>query len=515
MAVESYKWRKWFYWLTFVSLVLRVLLAANLELGNDEVYYRLYALYPDWSHFDHPLMVGLVIQFFSLDLLLDSELFIRMGSIVLGTANLFLVYSIGERLKNPRTGFFAAVLYTTSIYTFVITGIFILPDTPQQFFWLLSLSLMLSVLPACPNRKRIGLKMMGMGLAIGFAIISKYTSVFLWLGAGIYILLYNRQWLKSKWFYLAVLITTIVSLPILIWNMQNDFISFGFHSQRVDVAGYSINLNYLLTELLGEFFYNSPVNYILIVIALTTALRGKLKIEGNHLKVILLVSLPLIVLFIGFSLFRATLPHWSAPGFTGLIFLAAIWLNEFVQNRDLQPLPWPLQIAAILISIVLLLGFAQVNYGLVKMPASEDYNKLGSNDPSLDMFGYEQVGNEFAKIVEKDILQQKMPDDAILVGNKWFPLANFDYYAASPIGMKVFAIGSLERIHKYKWINRKNGGLQKGMNAYYITDSREYRSPNEFFDKYFERIEVADTIQIYRGEKLVKRAFVYRLHDYK
>jgi len=118
MAVESYKWRNWFYWLTFVSLVLRVFLAANLELGNDEVYYRLYALYPDWSHFDHPLMVGLVIQLFSLDLLFDSELFIRMASIVFGTANLFLVYSIAERLKNSRTGFFAAILYSTSIYTF-------------------------------------------------------------------------------------------------------------------------------------------------------------------------------------------------------------------------------------------------------------------------------------------------------------------------------------------------------------------------------------------------------------
>jgi len=515
MAVESYKWRKWFYWLTFVSLVLRVFLASMLELGNDEVYYRLYALYPDWSHFDHPLMVGLVIQFFSFDLLFSSELFIRMGSIIFGTANLFLVYSIAERLKNSRTGFFAAFLYSTSIYTFIITGVFILPDTPQQFFWLLSLSLMLSVLPACPARKRIGIKMMGMGLVIGLAILSKYTSVFLWLGAGIYILLYNRQWLKSKWLYLAILLTAFVSLPILIWNMQNDFISFGFHSQRVGVAGYSFNFNYLLTELLGEFLYNNPANYVLIIIALVMVFRGKLKIDESHIKIILLVSLPLIILFIGFSFFRATLPHWSAPGFTGLIFLAAVWMNDFVQKRGKKLSPWPLKIAVLLLALVLFLGFAQVNYGLIKIPSTEDYNKLGSNDPSLDMYGYEQVGHEFAKIVEKDVLQQRMPENAILVGNKWFPLANFDYYAASPIGMKVFAIGNLDRIHKYAWINEINGGLQKGMDAYYITDSREYRNPKEFFVDDFERIEVADTIQIYRAGRNVKRAFVFRLYNYQ
>ena len=68
-------WRKRLYYLAVISLILRMIIAGFTELGNDEVYYRLYALYPDWSHFDHPLMIGLVMQLFSFNLALDIELF--------------------------------------------------------------------------------------------------------------------------------------------------------------------------------------------------------------------------------------------------------------------------------------------------------------------------------------------------------------------------------------------------------------------------------------------------------
>ena len=72
--------------LILISTLVRGFMAAVLELGNDEVYYRLYALYPDWSHFDHPVMVGVFIQLFSINLLFESELAIRMSSVLIGAA---------------------------------------------------------------------------------------------------------------------------------------------------------------------------------------------------------------------------------------------------------------------------------------------------------------------------------------------------------------------------------------------------------------------------------------------
>jgi len=58
------KYRPLLYLILFSSLI-RAFIAQFIGLGNDEVYYFTYALFPDWSHFDHPPMVGWVIQFFS------------------------------------------------------------------------------------------------------------------------------------------------------------------------------------------------------------------------------------------------------------------------------------------------------------------------------------------------------------------------------------------------------------------------------------------------------------------
>ncbi len=505
-------WRKRLYWLAFISLLVRIVIAATTEFGNDEVYYRLYALYPDWSHFDHPLMVGLAMQLFSFNLALHSELFLRMSSIILGAINVFIVFDIGKSLKNSRVGFFSALLYSSSIYTFVITGIFILPDSPQQFFWLLSFRLMLQTLPACPNIKNNSFKMLKLGLLIGLAILSKYTSVFLWLAAGSYIVLFNRDWLRKKSFYLSALISFIVCLPILIWNIQNDFISFTFHGERVDIVGYQINIDYFLTELLGEVLYNNPINYVLILIALWAVFSKKLKIDKQHEHIILLSSLPLIIMFLGFSLFRTTLPHWTAPGFTILIFLAALLLDTmFAEKPDNYFIPWPLKISVGLLIIILVSGYLQINQGIINIDKTTEYNKLGEDDPSLDMFGYEQIGDGFSGIYKRDTAAGLMPEDVFMAGKNWFPLANLDYYVASPLGMKSYGFGDLGKIHKYAWINKLNGGLRLGMDAYYITDSREYREPFTFFKEYFDKIEEADTIQVYRGGKIAKRAFVFRL----
>jgi hypothetical protein len=108
-----------------------------------------------------------------------------------------------------------------------------------------------------------------------------------------------------------------------------------------------------------------------------------------------------------------------------------------------------------------------------------------------------------------------MSDESILVGNFWFPLANFDYYAASPMGMKSYGIGRLDQIHKYAWINLKNGGFKKGMDAYYLTTTRDFRSPQGNLDTYFEKILPPDTINIYRNKKIAKKVFLYRLKDLK
>ena len=92
MRIREDKIDNYLLWLLVISALIRAFLAAFLEFGNDEVYYWTYAKYPDWSHFDHPGMVGWVMQLFSLNLLFDSELALRLSSVVFMTINTYIIY---------------------------------------------------------------------------------------------------------------------------------------------------------------------------------------------------------------------------------------------------------------------------------------------------------------------------------------------------------------------------------------------------------------------------------------
>jgi len=509
---DNSKYSRYVIYVIVISTIVRGLLAAFLELGNDEVYYRLYALYPDWSHFDHPLMVGLLMQFTTLNLLLQSEFFIRLGAVIIGAINLWIIFNIGKEIKDSRVGYYASLLYAASVYSTIITGVFILPDTPQSLFWLWAVYIILRTIPVCPHVPMSGINMMKIGVVIGLGILSKYTTVFLWFGIALYILIYNREWFKSKWLYLSVFTTVILTLPILIWNIQNNFISLSFHSERVDISGYAINLNYLLTEIGGEILYNNPVNFVIILLSIIAIAKGRLTIESKYVRILLLMGLPLIITFIVFSIFRSTLPHWTAPGYTTLIPLAAVYLLQ-QQRADNKGLPVALVSSLIVVIVFIIIGFSQINYGIFTIDKTDEYNRIGKNDPSLDMYGYKQTGEAFIDIINRDVESGLMSENSILVGSNWFPLANYDYYVASGSGMLSFGIGKLSNIHKYAWINIYNGGFFKGMDAYYITDSKEYHQPDKIYYDLFEEVIPADTIQIYRNDKVVKRAFVFRMKN--
>lgn len=485
-------------WLLILSTLIRGFLAAYLEFGNDEVYYWTYALYPDYSHFDHPPMVGWVIQVFSLNLLLEHEFFIRLSAVVLGTVNTWMIFIIGARLKNKLTGLYAAILFTASIYCFVIAGTFILPDTPQVFFWLLSILFLTNVFFSNHKQSKKNIYLILAGITIGLGMLSKYTTIFLWAGTMIYILFYDRQWLKRSDLYISILSSVILFLPVINWNILNDWISFTYQGERANLFASGININSFLREMAGQILYNNPVNVALIILALFAITMKKRILSSNRNKFLLLTSVPLILTFLFVSLFRGTLPHWSSPGYLGLIILAAAFLTE---RKSKFILPLRLQVSVVLLLLVLVLGTGQIKGGWLLYDGSDDPRTLGRKDVSLDMYGWRQLGKKYKS--------NGLP----IVSHRWFPAANLDYYVAKPNGLKVLAIGDLSSIHKYAWINKERGGFQEGMDVMYLTMSRDYKDPYDHYRNYFEEISPVDTIRITRSGKHVQNVFIYQMNN--
>jgi 4-amino-4-deoxy-L-arabinose transferase-like glycosyltransferase len=516
--IQEKEIKKKLFILIAAATAIRLFIAATLEFSVDEVYYWTYALYPDWSHFDHPPMVGWVIQLFSLNLFFESELAVRLGAIVFSIFNTLIIYEIGKMVKNPLAGLYAAFLLNASVYCSVLAGSFILPDSPQLLFWLLSLKYLIMALPSRNITPKISRKFLLASLFVGLAIIAKYHGVFIWAGIGLYVLFFNRRWLKMPSFYGGMVLSAIFVIPIVIWNIENNWISFTFHGDRV-ASALVIRPDYLLTEIFGQVAYNNPVNYVLILLSLIAIFKGKLKIDRDHLWILLLNSMPIWLVFTSFALFRSTLPHWTGPAFTSLIVLASVHLADkppkSSKTRSLILFPKAIRASVYLLTVLLFLAWALINYYPGTIGKTANISRYGDTDFTLDMYGWNQIKNGFELIHKANVATGKLGYETAIISPKYFPGTEIDYYVARPLNMKLLQYGTLSEIHKYAWINEERGQLRKGDNAYMISTSNWYKDPYEYYGKNFEDINPSDTIKVFRSGELAYFAFVYELKNYK
>jgi len=511
MKIQENKIDKYILWLLIISALVRGFLAAFIEFGNDEVYYWAYAMYPDWSHFDHPGMVGWVMQVFSLNLLFSSEFALRLSSIVFMTIDTYIIYRLGCLVKNKLAGFYAALLYTASLYCFIITGVFIMPDTPLMMFTLLSIWCFINAM-----RDDVGThghaSLLWGGLFAGLALLSKYSAVFIWSGVGLYVLLFDRKQLKNKYLYLSALISVVCMLPVLIWNMQNDFISFTFHGDRVGFFGKLQPLDFL-AEIAGELGYNNPINYVLIIIALVAFFRGRKYMDEMPRRLLLTFALPFIGVFWFFSLTRPILPHWSAPAFSLLLLFPASYLADKQSDTSSETrLPKSIIATVSLLVFVLIFGVLEIKTGFIPLRFGERANSVryyGEGDFTTTIYGWRSIKDDFQAIRQEKIDEGMMKETDGMVGLQWFPMANFDYYVAYPLGINMFGLSDIDKIHKYYWINEYRGGLQKGADYWFLNESSDYYAPERYLEDEFEEIIPCDTIVVDRCGTPAKYVFVY------
>ena len=260
-------------WLIIISILIRCIFAFNIELGNDEVYYFTYAVQLDWNHFDHPPLIGLLIRFFTLNLNWINEFSMRLGAIFLAAINTWLIAKIAGYLLNERTGLIAAILYTASLYSSIISGLFILPDSIANTFWLAALGSMIVVVKS-EDRILKDNHLILLGLWVGLGCLSKVHSIFLWLGFLSYILIFQREILKNKELYLGLILTAVCFLPILFWNEEYDYITWKFHSQRVSFLESGIRWDFFAQTSFGQIFYNNPFLIYLYIIVFISLVKN-------------------------------------------------------------------------------------------------------------------------------------------------------------------------------------------------------------------------------------------------
>ena len=163
--------RKPLAWLIIIGILTRCIIASSIEFGNDEVYYWTYSQHLQWNYFDHPPMVALLIRSTTFNLSFQQfEVFVRLGSIICSAFATYFLYKAVSNMSTEKAGLFSALLYNASLYGSIITGVFILPDSPQMLFWTASLLILSKLLT---SQKPAIVHWILFGIMTGLTIMSK------------------------------------------------------------------------------------------------------------------------------------------------------------------------------------------------------------------------------------------------------------------------------------------------------------------------------------------------------
>src|SRR5882724_11711402 len=209
--------------LAILALVaLRLGAAAFTPITFDEAYYWMWSKYLAGGYYDHPPMVAVVIRLGTL-IAGDTELGVRLVSILLALPMSWAMYEATWVLfGGRRVAATATILLNVTLMAAVGTMI-VTPDAPL----LVASSFVVFALAKVLETGR-GAWWLAVGLAVGAALLSKYTALF--FGPAILIWLIAvpklRRWLVSLWLYLGGLVALLMFAPVILWNADHHWVSF-------------------------------------------------------------------------------------------------------------------------------------------------------------------------------------------------------------------------------------------------------------------------------------------------
>lgn len=305
-------------WGIVLLLLLRFISAAAMDLSPEEAYYWNYSIHPNLSYLDHPPMVAWVIRAGTL-LLGKTEIGVRIGALLLTIVSTWLLFVLGRLWFSRRAGLWAALLFQV-IPLYFVYGVIITPDIPLFCFWLLTLYLIsIAVL------KNQRWAWYAAGVALGFAMLSKYTALFL-VPSALFFLIADREhrkWLLRKEPYLGLLLSIVVFSPVIVWNYQHQWASFAFQfgGRLLDVEnGHSRHsfMQFLGIQLGGIF----PTLLAGLFLGLAVALYRLTKGRGSRWRVCLFFSVPILGFFTAYSIGSLVKANWPLPGYLSLLLAA-------------------------------------------------------------------------------------------------------------------------------------------------------------------------------------------------
>lgn len=406
------RWRVASVGIVAFVILLRLVYLGQAQLIPDEAYYWNYAQHMDLSFYDHPPMVAWLI-WLGTAIAGNNEFGVRIGAFLSGLITMGYLYALAKNLYDKSTAMRTVLLLAILPFSFT-TGIVMTADVLLMAAWAATLHYMERALIA--DRSSAWL---GMGIAFGLGILSKYTLGLLGIAALLFVILdpIARHWLRRPHPYLAATLALLLFSPVIIWNMEHQWASISFQSSRIQGVGDDQFSTHLL--FLNLLVLLTPVGLLAAVLALLpSSNRDDSEFaRRRRLFVWIFAGLPLAVFFI-LSMFDSLRFHWTAPLWLAVLPTIA-WMMG--QNVALSSIANRLQAAwkpTIIISIFVyafILHYVVLGIPGIPYPAFMKY------------YFWRETTNEIEQIVED--VQRKTGQKPLVVGmNKWSIASTLFFY---------------------------------------------------------------------------------------
>jgi 4-amino-4-deoxy-L-arabinose transferase-like glycosyltransferase len=202
-----------------------------------------------------------------------------------------------------------------------VGSVIITPDTPVFLFFAFAVYFLWRLVE-CNEVKYWYIT----GLFFGLALLSKYTAILFVLSLVIYTLLDGKiKWLTNKHFYFMFVVAFITFLPVIIWNSQNEWISFAFQF-RHGLSNNNLHLSYVFEYLGSQCLIAGPFIFISGIIACISYLKSKNAIYKHKQLFLFSFSVPIIVIFIFTALKRYPGANWPSFGYFAFSIMTAQYL---------------------------------------------------------------------------------------------------------------------------------------------------------------------------------------------
>lgn len=407
------RWRVASLGIAALAILLRLIYLNQVELLPDEAYYWNYAQHMDLSFLDHPPMVAWLI-WLGTAVFGNTEFGVRIGAFICNLIAMGYLYALACNLYDKSTGMRAVLLLAVLPFGFT-SGLLMTPDAPLMAAWAAILYYMERALIS--NR---GWAWLGMGIAFGLGLLSKYTLGLLGVAGLVFMILdsSSSRWLRRPHPYFAGFLALLLFSPVIIWNMEHQWASFLFQSTRRMGKNYDFSVHVLIMQILVLL---TPTGFLAALLALLRRAPTALQTEGiarsnrHHLFILVFTGVPLGV-FLSYSIFYSMNAHlfWNGPVWLAVLPTIAWMMGQTGQvsitMRRLQNAWKPT------ITIALLLYAAVLHYAVLGLPWVPY--------PSFVMNNYfwREASNEIEKI-EAD-LRQSTGKEPIVVGMNKFSAAS-------------------------------------------------------------------------------------------